>query len=86
MSGPASDMTSNSEYQMANNIGIRPRARLDVVDEASYIGKDNVTAANSFLDACQTTFEFVAESPQIGASYIEVTVNIHRPVEDAKYL
>ena len=45
---------------MANNVGIRPRARLDVVDEVSYIGKDNVTAANSFLDACQTTFEFVA--------------------------
>jgi toxin ParE1/3/4 len=54
---------------MANNIGIRPRARLDVVDEASYIGKDNVTAANRFLAACQTSFEFLAESPQIGAIY-----------------
>ena len=69
MNGLASDTTSNSEYQMANRIGIRPRARLDVVDGAAYIGKDNVTAASHFLDACQTTFELLAESPQIGAIY-----------------
>jgi len=54
---------------MANNIGIRPRARLDVVEMAAYIGNDNVTAANRFLDACQATFEFLLESPQLGARY-----------------
>lgn len=54
---------------MANNIGIRPRARLDVVDAAKHIGNDNVTAANRFLDACQATFEFLVESPQIGGNY-----------------
>ncbi len=54
---------------MDEKIGIRPRARLDVVELASYIGKDNVTAANRFLDACETTFEFLLQSPQIGAIY-----------------
>lgn len=46
-----------------------PRARLDVVELAAYIGSDNVAAANEFLDACQATFEFLAESPQLGAVY-----------------
>jgi toxin ParE1/3/4 len=52
-----------------NNIGIRPRARLDVIELAAYIGKDSKTAANRFLDASATTFQFLAEAPQIGALY-----------------
>jgi hypothetical protein len=40
------------------NIGIRPQARMDVVESAAYIGQDNITAANRFLDACEATFEF----------------------------
>lgn len=28
-----------------------------------------MTAANRFLDACEATFEFLADSPQIGAIY-----------------
>ena len=53
---------------MASDIGIRPRAALlDVVETATYIGNDNITAANRSLDACQATFEFLLESPQIGA-------------------
>jgi toxin ParE1/3/4 len=54
---------------MVNQIGIRPQARLDVVELATYIGRDNVAAANRFLDACETTFEFLSESPQIGTIY-----------------
>ena len=54
---------------MDDQIGIRPRARMDVVELATYLGKDNVTAANRFLDACEATFEFLLNSPQIGAIY-----------------
>ena len=54
---------------MANRVDIRPRARLDVVELATYIGNDSVLAANRFLDASEATFEFLAESPQIGAIY-----------------
>ncbi len=54
---------------MPGKIGIRPRARLDIVDLAAYIAKDNAAAAERFLDACEATFEFLAGSPQIGEVY-----------------
>ncbi len=54
---------------MENRVGIRPRARLDVVELATYIGNDSVAAANHFLDATEATFEFLAEWPEIGAVY-----------------
>jgi toxin ParE1/3/4 len=54
---------------MDDRISIRPRARLDVVELAAYIGKESVVAAGRFLDACEATFEFLAESPQIGGIY-----------------
>lgn len=54
---------------MESKIGIRPQARMDVVELATHIGQDNVTAANRFLDACDSTFELLAESPQMGGTY-----------------
>jgi toxin ParE1/3/4 len=54
---------------MASKIGIRPQARLDVVELATHIGQDSVTAANRFLDACDSTFQLLAEAPGIGGSY-----------------
>ena len=54
---------------MANRVDIRPRARLDVVELATYVGKDSVLAADRFLDASETTFRSLAESPQVGAVY-----------------
>jgi toxin ParE1/3/4 len=54
---------------MKDNIGIRPQARMDVVELATYIGRDSVTAADRFLDACEATFDFLAESPEIGGVY-----------------
>ena len=69
MNGVESKETSRGGCRMANSIGIRPRARLDVVELAAYIGKDSVTTANRFLGACEATFECLAESPQIGAIY-----------------
>lgn len=54
---------------MAENIGIRPNARLDVVEVAATIGNDNITAANHFLDACEATFDFLAKSPELGGVY-----------------
>ncbi len=55
---------------MNDNIGIRPQARIDVVELATHIGRYNVSAANRFLDACEATFEFLSESPQVGAIYL----------------
>ncbi|MDA1051909.1 MAG: type II toxin-antitoxin system RelE/ParE family toxin [Planctomycetota bacterium] len=55
---------------MGDNVGIRPRARLDVVELATYIGKDSIAAANRFLDACEATFELLAESPRIGGIHL----------------
>jgi len=46
---------------MANSVGIRPRARMDVVELAAYIGKDSVMAANRFLDASESTFKKLVE-------------------------
>jgi len=54
---------------MSDRIGIRPQARMDVVELATHIGKDSVTSANRFLDACEATFELLAESPLIGGVY-----------------
>lgn len=54
---------------MASRVDIRPRARVDVVELAIYIGKDSILAANRFLDASETTFRFLGKSPQIGAVY-----------------
>ena len=54
---------------MDEQIGLRPQARLDVVELATYIGKDNIKVANHFLDACEVTFGFLLESPLSGAIY-----------------
>jgi len=54
---------------MPNKIVIRPRARLDIVETASYIGGDNLAAAKRFLRSCDATFDLLAKSPQIGSRY-----------------
>ena len=65
-------MEANSERSHGKTLkwpiesGIRPRVRLDVVEQATYIGKDSILAANRFLDASEVTFEFLAESPELG--------------------
>ncbi len=40
-----------------------------MVELATHIGKDSASAADRFLNACEATFEFLVESPQIGAIY-----------------
>ncbi|WP_425618010.1 type II toxin-antitoxin system RelE/ParE family toxin [Anatilimnocola sp. NA78] len=55
---------------MANTTVIRPRARLDVVELASFIGEQSLQASDHFLDACHTTFGFLEESPGIGSFYV----------------
>ncbi|MCH7729363.1 MAG: type II toxin-antitoxin system RelE/ParE family toxin, partial [Planctomycetes bacterium] len=59
---------------MSLNIGIRPQARMDVVELAAYIGRDGVAAADRFLDACEATFELIAEAPHIGSIIINASV------------
>ena len=62
---------------MANRAEIRPQARSDVVELATYIGIDSVLAANRFLDAAEKTFELFAQSPQIGAVYPTKNERLH---------
>ena len=62
---------------MAHKVDIRPRARLDVVELATFIGKDSVSAANHFLDASENTFGFLAKSPRIGAVYQTKNERLH---------
>jgi len=54
---------------MAHEIGFRPQARRDVVELATYIGRDRVEASNHFLVASARTFDFLATSPEIGTVY-----------------
>lgn len=54
---------------MPNRADIRPRARLDVIELAVFIGRDSTLAAHRFLDAAEATFQFLAESPGSGAVY-----------------
>jgi len=54
---------------MSVNVVVRPRARIDIVELAAYIGKDSVAAANRLMDACETTFDFLAKMPKMGANY-----------------
>jgi len=63
------DLRSRKDSRTVNKVGIRPQARLDVVELATCIGKDGVLAASRFLDASEATFALLAESPQIGAVY-----------------
>jgi toxin ParE1/3/4 len=54
---------------MDDRMFIRPRARLDVVELATYLGRDSATTASRFLDACDAIFKLLTDSPQIGGFY-----------------
>ena len=54
---------------MANEIRILSKARTDIVELATYIGRDSVDAANRFLDATDETFAMLAQQPFLGAEY-----------------
>lgn len=43
-----------------------PEAIRDLLELADYIARDNFDAALRFLDAADSTFQFLAESPDIG--------------------
>lgn len=48
---------------------IRPQARFDLVELATYIAKDSIDAASRLLDASEETFDFLAANAQAGAIY-----------------
>ncbi|QDU31079.1 Plasmid stabilization system protein [Anatilimnocola aggregata] len=54
---------------MPNSICIRPRARLDIVELAVFLGERNAELADRFLNACESTFQLLADSPGIGGAY-----------------
>lgn len=49
-----------------SSVGLRPQARRDVVELATYMGRDNILAADRFLDAATETFNLLVASPQLG--------------------
>lgn len=51
---------------MIRPIWISPRAEQDIVQLATYIGRDSGDAANRFLDAVDQLFDRIAQSPKIG--------------------
>ena len=62
---------------MADRLGIRPRARLDVVELATAIGERSVLAADRFLDACETPFELLSPTPGLGGKYDSADGKVH---------
>jgi toxin ParE1/3/4 len=51
---------------MSKAVTKSPQAYRDLVDIASHIGQDSLEAAERFLQAAETTFDRLAESPEIG--------------------
>ena len=51
------------------SLAVRPQARLDLVELATYISRDSADAAWRLLDAAEETFEFLAMNSQAGAIY-----------------
>jgi toxin ParE1/3/4 len=48
------------------NIIRKPRAIIDLIEEADYIARDSVDAAERLLLAAEETFELLAQMPGIG--------------------
>jgi toxin ParE1/3/4 len=44
----------------------RPQVLIDLAEQADFIAQDSLDAALRFLDAAETTFQFIAENPKIG--------------------
>jgi toxin ParE1/3/4 len=44
-----------------------PQAYRDLIDIASHIAQDSIEASERFLQAAETTFDRLAESPEIGS-------------------
>lgn len=45
----------------------REQAKCDLIDLAAYIAQDSIDAAERFIDAAETAFKFLAETPGAGA-------------------
>ena len=47
----------------------KSQAKADLIEIADYIAMDNPEAAESFLDAAEATFEFIASLPSVGRTF-----------------
>ena len=47
----------------------KSQAKADLLEIAAYIAADNPEAAESFLDAAEATFEFIASLPSVGRTF-----------------
>lgn len=50
-------------------IFIRPKASLDLDEQALYIAHDNLQAAYQLYDACEKTLKILSKMPQMGHNY-----------------
>lgn len=58
----------------------RARAKQDVIELADTIARDNLEAAERFIDAAEAAFRFLAETPAAGMMKIRIEViRITRP-------
>ncbi|HLW66665.1 MAG TPA: type II toxin-antitoxin system RelE/ParE family toxin [Gemmataceae bacterium] len=53
---------------MSRSIVVRPRASVDLDEQAEYIAQDNPKAALRFLNAAEKAFAFLADMPELGAA------------------
>lgn len=49
-------------------VTIRAKAKQDLIELADYIALDNIDAAERFIDAAQSAFQFLSETPGAGAT------------------
>ncbi len=54
---------------MADSVWITPRARQDIVDSATFIGRENVDAANRFFDQFDQLCDLLATTPEVGSQF-----------------
>lgn len=44
----------------------KPQVLIDLAEQADFIAQDSLDTSIRFLDAAETTFQFLAENPKIG--------------------
>jgi len=55
---------------MAKQVAIRPRARLDLIDQAAFLDRQSPAVAFRFLFECDATFNLLVDTPGIGGPYL----------------
>ena len=54
---------------MADSVWLTPRARRDIVELATFIGRENLQAADRFFDQVDQLCDLLAASPEVGSLF-----------------